>query len=268
MKPVIVAIAKLESAYIEEWVKYHLTLGFEHIYLYDNDDQPTYATLLQKYSNYVTVYHRPGNNYHKGIQFIVLEDFYTNIMPTNGITHVTHIDIDEFIVLKKHNNIKDFIQEYITGDCAGIGINWRYFGSSGHTEASPEPVTVRFTKCDLNGNRHVKTIFAVEDYQWFDNQHYIYPKKGKFIKNTLGEPFRGPFNEHIDFSVAQLNHYKTKTYPEYVHIRSRGRAGPNIEYQKAHPENVAQTFKAYDRNDTEDLTAKVFYETYVAPKTF
>ena len=38
MKVVIVAIAKMEQDYIEEWVKYHLHLGFDQIFLYDNED--------------------------------------------------------------------------------------------------------------------------------------------------------------------------------------------------------------------------------------
>jgi len=36
------------------------------------------------------------------------------------------MDCDEFIVLKHHNNIKDFINDYIKNDCVGIGINWRF----------------------------------------------------------------------------------------------------------------------------------------------
>ena len=38
MYPVIVCIAKKEHDYIEEFVKYHLELGFTSIYLYDNED--------------------------------------------------------------------------------------------------------------------------------------------------------------------------------------------------------------------------------------
>jgi hypothetical protein len=47
MFPVIVCIAKKESDYIEEFVKYHLAIGFKTIYIYDNEDVPTYEKLLQ-----------------------------------------------------------------------------------------------------------------------------------------------------------------------------------------------------------------------------
>jgi hypothetical protein len=47
MNPVIVCIAKLEQDYIEEFVRYHLAIGFNKIYIYDNDDVPTYKKLLE-----------------------------------------------------------------------------------------------------------------------------------------------------------------------------------------------------------------------------
>ena len=35
---VICAIALHEEPYIDEWIQYHLALGFSHIYLYDNSN--------------------------------------------------------------------------------------------------------------------------------------------------------------------------------------------------------------------------------------
>ena len=113
MKPVIVCIAKKEHDYIEEFIYYHIKLGFKYIYLYDNEDEPTYEKLLDKYKENIKVIHLPFNNYKKGVQYIALDDFIKNYLFTTDITHVAHIDIDEYIVLKKHNNICDFINEYI-----------------------------------------------------------------------------------------------------------------------------------------------------------
>ena len=50
--PVIVCIAKREHDYIEEFVKYHIGIGFKHIYLYDNEDVPTYESFLQNYKDF------------------------------------------------------------------------------------------------------------------------------------------------------------------------------------------------------------------------
>ena len=40
---VICCIALDEEAYIDEWIQYHLHIGFSHIYIYDNKDQQLYV---------------------------------------------------------------------------------------------------------------------------------------------------------------------------------------------------------------------------------
>ena len=256
MYPVIVCIAKKEQDYIEEFVKYHLALGFKYIYLYDNEDTPTYEILLEKYKNNIKVIHLPFNNYHPhiGVQYIALDDFITKYLFTTDITHVAHIDVDEFIVLKKHKSICDFIDEYIVGDCQGIGMNWRHFGSSGRTEQTNESVTLRFTMCAKNGNCHIKTLFKKDNFLRFYTCHDIQLSNG-YIKSTTGSIINGPFNNDINFDIIQLNHYKCKTLPEYRYTQTRGRA----DVSDAVPENIDENFKAYDINEFEDLSASIFF---------
>jgi predicted O-methyltransferase YrrM len=253
--PSIICIAKKETKYIEEFVKYHLAIGFKYIYIYDNEDIPTYKKLLEKFKNNIIVIHLPFNNYDIPVQYKALKHFTTNFLYNNNITHVAHIDIDEFIVLKKHNNICDFIEEYIKGDCQGIGINWRFFGSSNQTEETNIPVTIRFTMCEKNGNKHIKTLFKKDYFTNFNSVHDINLKKG-YVKSTNGTIIKGPFNNKIDFSVIQLNHYKCKTLPEFKEIRKRLRADikGNIN------ENVLEQFNIYNINEIEELTAHNFYK--------
>lgn len=150
-KVVLFCIAKLEHRYIEEFCKYQLSIGFDTIYIFDNEDVPTYQTLLQHIPN-IYVIHFPG----KVMQYHAIQYFINNIMYNHDISHVIHMDVDEFIVLKKHKSIKDFIQEYIKDDCAGIGINWRFFGDSNKKTYSNEPLRSRFTWCQKNGDQHYK----------------------------------------------------------------------------------------------------------------
>jgi len=254
MFPVIVCIAKKEHDYIEEFVKYHLSLGFKCIYIYDNEDVPTYKQLLSNYANKIKVIHLPFNNYKIPVQYVALNNFTHNYLKTN-ITHVAHIDIDEFIVLKKHTNICDFINEYIVGDCQGIGMNWRFFGSSGQTEKTNLPVTERFTMCENNGNQHIKTLFKVDNFVKYNTCHDVVVRNGH-IKSTNGSIIEGPFNNNIDFSVIQLNHYKCKTLPEFRYIRTRQRADVKGDIH----EDVDESFRCYDKNEIQELTAYDFYK--------
>jgi len=260
--PVIVCIAKLEQNYIEEFVQYHLALGFARIYLFDNEDEPTYAELLKSYveSGHLFVTHLPRNDHYfineSGqhcyipVQYLALHLFSQHVMPDPTITHVAHIDIDEFIVLKKHENINEFIKEYIKDDCAGIGMNWRMFGSSFNTEPIEKPVTMRFTMCQEKGHQCIKTIFKKEEFVKFDTCHAIVAKTGK-IKSTNGSLLEGPFNYNVDYSVIQLNHYKCKTLSEFRYIRTRQRADVVGETN----EDVDANFKQFDINEIEELTA-------------
>jgi len=251
MIPVIVCIAKKEQDYINEFVDYHLGIGFKTIYLYDNEDVPFYETYLNNKNVIVT--HLPFNNYNKGVQYKALDHFVSTYM--KDVTHVAHIDIDEYIVLKKHENIKHFINEYIVGDCQGIGINWRFFGSSGHTEKQNEPNTQRFTMCEEKGNMHVKTLFKTTHFNGYGTVHHVYFTEGH-NKSTNGRILTDSFNEDIDLSVIQINHYKCKTLPEFRIIRERGRAdiAGNIT------ENIDEIFKEFDKNEVEDLTAKIKFK--------
>jgi hypothetical protein len=253
MYPVLVCIAKREQDYIKEFIHYHIELGFKRIFLYDNEDTPFYETFLEKYKEYLTVYHLPFNNYKKPVQYVALDHFTTTFMK-DPITHVAHIDIDEFIVLKKHNTIQEFIEEYIVGTTVGIAMNWRLFGDSGKTEKTNEPVTQRFTMCQEKGDKHIKTLFRRDAFLSYNFVHDIITIKG-FIKSTNGKIIRGPFNEDIDFNVIQLNHYKCKTFTEYKWIRQRQRADLNGDQH----ENVEETFAIHNKNEVEDLTAKQFY---------
>jgi len=240
MKVVLVCIAKLEHLYIQEFCTHHLSIGFDAIYIYDNEDVPTYHRI--GIPN-VHVIHFPG----KVMQYKALEHFQT--VPSDH-THMIHMDCDEFIVLKKHDTIQAFIQEYIKGDCVGIGINWRFFGDSHHSCYSNEPLRKRFTWCQRNGDRHIKTLFQASSFIKYDTVHNVIVKEGH-IKSTNGTIIEGPWNPAIDLSVIQLNHYKTKTLEEFIYLRQRGRADiPGKETM----ETILESFHAHNWNEVQDLT--------------
>ena len=278
IKPVIVAIAKLEIYYIEEWVKYHLALGFDYIYLYDNEDLPTYNKILIKYANKIKIIHYPGNNFEEPVQYKILEDFNNNYMHKNNITHVIHIDIDEFICLKVHSNIKNFIKEYIIYDCAGIAINWVHFGSSNRIKKETSiPVTQRFTMCQKKPDQHFKTLFSVVDINPdnpFRTVHNVNTINNKYIKSTNGLIIQDIYNPLPDTNIIQLNHYKSKTYKEFKNTRIRGRADlnkvkkyilsltiPKQQYNALF--NIDYIFNMTNINEVEDLTAKIFYQKLI-----
>ena len=55
----IAAIFKNETPYLEEWLEYHLLVGFDHFYLYDNDGSNEVRELLAPYFRAGIVSHHP-----------------------------------------------------------------------------------------------------------------------------------------------------------------------------------------------------------------
>ena len=196
MYPVIVCVAKNEQFYIEEFIRYHIALGFKHIIIYDTESKPTYEELLKKYVAHVKVIHVPTEELNEHVSLSVLEDFKTRILYNSNITHVAHIDIDEFIVLKKHSTIIEFINKYLTGDCQGIGMNRIYFGSSKQTVRTNQPVTLRFTRCEELGNEYIKTIFKKDHFIKFNTVHDVALKEGH-IKTIRGDIITGPTSWYV-----------------------------------------------------------------------
>jgi len=260
--PVIVCVAKGEQDYIEEWVKYHLALGFEKIFIYDNEDSPTYAKMFT--DPRIEVGFLPGKNYFYPVQYEALHRFRRDILRgRGGVSHCAHIDIDEFIVLKKHNTIQDFIAQYFTGDTKGIVMNWKFFGSNFLAYQTPEPVLKRFTRCG-KGFHLYKTLFQVDSFVKFRNSHRIICSNG-FVKTTNGHVVEFDENHNPVYDTIQLNHYKVKTWPEFCKARARG--GPDKQHFfsflfSEEPENVWANYEAYNQNDEEDLHALNFAEKH------
>jgi hypothetical protein len=261
ISPIIASIAKIEQNYIEEWIRWHIALGFAHIYLYDNEDSPTYESQLNKYKNFVTVIHIPGNNYNKGVQYLAYDHFVKNFMLSNGHTHAMNLDIDEFIVLHHHKNIKNFIDEFIVDDCGAIGINWRYFGDSNHKTVIDEPQVKRFTHRQKTGNEHIKTLFKIDAYNRYKNVHCVELNNPLVTKNTNGTVITGPYNKDLDFRFIQINHYKSKTLEEFKLRYKRLRPDISAEKQTFNPNILPNIFRSVNYNETEDLSAYNYLST-------
>lgn len=140
MKTAICAIAKNENAYINEWVSYHLDLGFDKIYLYDNNDDSTPfvgdfidrkdAVVIKKWKDY--------NRYAD--QITAYNDFIEH--DARKYDWCAFIDIDEFICLNVPT-ITDFLDDAPID--SNVVLNWRVYGDCGVIEGDElKPVRLRF----------------------------------------------------------------------------------------------------------------------------
>ena len=130
MKVALVCVAKNEENYIQEWIDYHLKLGFDDIIIYQNDWEYTIEQ--------TNVFTKQVNG--KGIQTIIYNDC---IKENIGVYDwLAFFDCDEFLVLKKHDNVKSFLHDY--NEHNAIGINWVLFGDNNLKFKSYEKVSIYF----------------------------------------------------------------------------------------------------------------------------
>lgn len=188
------AIAKNEAPYIEEWVSYHLALGVKHIFLYDNEDSPTLNNIscLDPYRASLTVCHFPG--------FAKQFEAYNHCLSlseTHSYRWGGFIDIDEFIVLKKHENLIDFMTEHCP---AGVlSINWVVFSGNAAPNIDIDvndiniPVTKRFLMRREKADKQVKCLFNRDCVHQIHNPHYPWTfdvKKYVFNHNGLNSEIK------------------------------------------------------------------------------
>ena len=208
---VICVIALNEELYINEWIRYHLALGFSHIYIYDNSD----TNILSGFkTEYVTIHHIPG----KQKQF----DAYNSFIKQYRNKHrwAAFIDCDEFIVLK-NNNIMNFLANY--SKCEAIGLNYKMFGTSHLQSYENKPVTERFQLCSSTLNSHIKSICQLRFAHCMNNPHYLQLLNGSTY-DTQRNIINGPYNENGTDNIACIHHYYTKSEDEFRKKIMRGRA--------------------------------------------
>lgn len=208
MKTVVVCVAKDENQYIEEWVDYNRKLGFDEIFMYENDwNCPIERPFLKKIKY-------PGK--HKQMPS------YNHFLKNYGDNYdwIAFFDVDEYLVLKKHNNIKDFFTEHHNN--YGIAVNWVFFGADGKRERGEHQNSLlkQFTKRQDPVDQHIKTILKGNSKVMMTLPH----NSNIGILDTNGKKVSGPYNPMGPIDQVQLNHYHHKTYQDWLVRCDRGQA--------------------------------------------
>lgn len=226
MKDVVIcAMAKNEHAYINNWVKYNIELGFDHIYLYDNDDDgaPYIGDCIDKeYQDKITIFNVHNIRKHY-FQVECYNEFYYRYSDT--FSWCAFIDIDEFIQLNKWSNIKEFLSDPQFADCYSIALKWFLYGDDGFATRDITIPLQDFFKQVITTHKfsnQVKQITrgGLKPNIKINNHHCLYDGKLQKVVTPWGEPLVVPDAFHstwIDY--AHINHYMTKTLYEFLNTK-------------------------------------------------
>jgi hypothetical protein len=144
----------MEEHSIREWIDYHRSIGFEHFFIYGNDDDPrVLAEALASYiaSRTVTFVHCP----EVGAQVRM----YLHYLRWYGRSTewICFLDQDEFIRLPGfHDSVSELTHQ--AGGFDSIQLNWLNFGTSGHVQRPAGSVLRQYTRRAVAPDLHPKHI--------------------------------------------------------------------------------------------------------------
>jgi hypothetical protein len=251
LKAILCAIALDENIYLDEWIQYHLKLGFDKIVIYDNSEDNEARYFENLYKDRVQIIHFPGGGF---IQLKAYSHFLQTVRQSFEYEWGAFIDIDEFIVLKKHKSIIDFLIDHCRQ--GSLGLNWIIFGSSGEKHYRAEPVLKRFIRRSKYINHHIKSLFCIYDVDTnVPNSHYVNVINGN-QHDCHDNIFKGPYNMlHPSDDIACIHHYFSKSWEEYQQKNNRG----EINRISTKPKYDKKCFDRHDQNDIVDTSAWDFF---------
>lgn len=245
----ICACARWETRYIVEWLSYYRELGFSHVYLYCNDDDPGpfYERVLpfcQGEAPFVTFRHHP----HQGQQYEMYVHFAAHGL--HETEWVSFFDIDEFLRLPPGQDIAGFMGRFVPQvEC--VLFNWVFFGPNGHKTPPDGLVLENFTRREARIHPYTKFVarsraVAAIDFANRSRAHGFWHEFGTKLDrlvmaaNPLGEPVIDYYNSFPDgselfvnaparreqlFATSVVHHYAFRSEQAYTERSARGLGG-------------------------------------------
>jgi Glycosyltransferase 61/Glycosyl transferase family 2 len=152
----IMACARGETAYVTEWLLYHQAIGFDHVYLYCNDDDPAdlYAEILpfcRGNAPFVTFHHLP----FRGQQFHMMMHALRH--HKDASQWVAFLDIDEFLALPGLDDVQKLVRQ-CPANWDSIHLNRSLFGNNGHADIPSGSVLRNYTRREDRVHHTTKTL--------------------------------------------------------------------------------------------------------------
>lgn len=256
----IVAIAKNEGLYIQEWLEYHRLIGINKVYLYDNESTDDTVKIIQPYidEGFVTYYRMPG----VGRQLDAYNDAIYKYK--NECRYMAFIDLDEYIMPEEpFGNLSKVIKQIVSSrkNAVGIALNWCLYGNSGHKMRPNGLITENYIDRahESNPMNHmIKTLCNPRFVKYYISPHYPQYYLGAISVDSTGSyQSKGWFCRNLTFKNIRLNHYYCKSEEDYNIKTSRGlgdRAGnydlskyDKMNFNDVHDESML-VYKDYLKN--------------------
>ena len=155
-------------------VDYHFGLGFHTIYIIDNSKEHELQNWQNKRRNSgysLRVMPKPGTHRQMYGYHMCAAEYRED----HTYMAFFDVDMDEFLVLKKHNTVNDFLEQHLRK--GSLAISWFIFGT-GFRDA-PLPVTKHFSyreglikafSCLMKNLNSLRKVFSTTQHRCLETQ--------------------------------------------------------------------------------------------------
>jgi hypothetical protein len=226
----VVGTMRDDGIYIMEWVAHYLALGFEHIFIYTNDNADSSLDLLTLLAQHGVI--------------TLLESEITGAVPpeAKAFGHALHlldelrdfewalfVDSDELLVpaAKYENSIENVLSALAQADpegrIAGICYDWLWFVSDMVFERKPGLLLERFQ----HARPHwlAKCLVRVRDTISMRHQHYPEVAPGFKVVDSTFQPIDLSTiweRREAEYGGGVINHYWPRSFQEFAVKKARG----------------------------------------------
>jgi Glycosyl transferase family 2 len=236
-----------EERDIAEWLAYHLAVGFDACLVFDNLSTDRTAEIVRKFRRRFDVRLTDWPATGPGTQRRAYRECLTSF--GQEFEWISFTDADE-LLMPRQGDVKTLLASH--GDSAAVAVNWAMFGSSGHTTRPPGLMMETFRRRAKSNFRQCAVV-----------KYVVRPALVRRVLNpcmfALDGPVRTPGGRPVkwqtpdsatvlaEHSVAQINHYFTRSREEWRRKIERGYQGSD-----GRSDDLQDKFKVFDRNELED----------------
>ncbi len=230
----LLAAARDEGPYLLEWLAYHFGIGFEHAFIYTNDNRDQSEALLGALADAgaVTLVHNAVGS-HFGAQHKAFGHALSLLPQILDYRWCAALDLDEYLGFDAalFGGIDDYLAWQESQNVDAIALCWQLFAASRGDVWRDEFTPARFTRREPGTHFLVKSVFRPQKF-WASQAHFphstlgapfVYRTEAGTLHHHAGERERPP--AHAGQPSAQrawVNHYVLRSAPEALWKLARG----------------------------------------------
>lgn len=238
-------VIKDEADYISEWIEYHLLIGFDHFYIYDNESTDNIEEVLEPYINdgIVSFINFPG----KGIQLEMIQNVLEK--SSNETFWLAIHDIDEFFSFRndKFKKLSEFLKSFER--FPAVEVNWLVYGSDNKKVKEKGLVIERFTTHTSNNyfsNRYTKVIFNPRATSYGHVHNGFYWNFRRAVTTHKMKCTLAPLEREPELDILVIRHYFTKSLEEYLKKKNKTQVAKVRLHEMSDYDNANNGGQIYD----------------------